>query len=164
MGTNIIVYVAGFVPVLCWMHFRGKYFSHKILIQIYEKTGNKPLLYSVFSFMPVKVLRHYGIWGWVSIFWTRLLRYICSTVFAMRLLFEVRLLTKFVELIPSWDAASRSAAQEFRNTSWKPMVHCRVRKSPQLVPIRKQINPFHITPYYFSKIIKIRLIRRKNYS
>jgi hypothetical protein len=49
--------------------------------------------------------------------------------------------TNSAELIPSWEAASRSVTQELPNIMWNPKVHDRLNKSPQLVP-----------PPYFSKI------------
>jgi hypothetical protein len=50
-----------------------------------------------------------------------------------------------MELSPSWEAAKRSAAQEFPNI-------LRNHKNPPLVPIRSQINWVHTTPSYLSKI------------
>jgi hypothetical protein len=60
-----------------------------------------------------------------------------------------------MELTPSWEAASYTAAQEFSNILWKPKVHYRVHKGPPLVPIQIQINSVQTTPYYLRSISEL---------
>jgi hypothetical protein len=57
-----------------------------------------------------------------------------------------------MDLSPSWEAASRSATQEFSNTLWDLEVHYHVHKSLPRVPILRQINPVYSTSSYLSKL------------
>jgi hypothetical protein len=65
---------------------------------------------------------------------------------------DINIIIKSIELSLSWEAASRSATQEFPNILWNPKFHCRVHKGPLLFPVSSQINSFHNTPSYFSSI------------
>jgi len=51
----------------------------------------------------------------------------------------------------SWEANSQLASQETSLLSWNSKVLYRVHKSPLVVPILSQINPFHTFPSCFYK-------------
>jgi hypothetical protein len=57
-----------------------------------------------------------------------------------------------MELSPSWETANYAPTQELPSVLWNPKVHCRVHKSPPMVPILSQIDPIHTIPPYLSKI------------
>jgi hypothetical protein len=61
-------------------------------------------------------------------------------------------LTDFMELSPSWEAASCATIQELPSILWNPKVHYRVHKIPPLVPIFSQIILVQTTPSYRSKV------------
>jgi hypothetical protein len=57
-----------------------------------------------------------------------------------------------IQLNPFWEVANCAATQELPGFLWNPKVHCRVHKSPPLVPIQSKINPIHTIPFCLSKI------------
>jgi hypothetical protein len=54
---------------------------------------------------------------------------------------------------PSWEAANCAATQEFLSILWNTKVHCRVHKSPPLVPILSQ--SFHPISLRYNKVIRL---------
>jgi hypothetical protein len=60
--------------------------------------------------------------------------------------------TNFMELSPSREADSCSAAQELPSILWNPKVHYLVHKSLPLLPILSHINSVHTIASYLSKI------------
>jgi hypothetical protein len=57
-----------------------------------------------------------------------------------------------MKLNHSWEAASRSATQEFLRILRNPKDHHRVYKRPTMIPILSQISSVHIIPSYSYKI------------
>jgi hypothetical protein len=53
-----------------------------------------------------------------------------------------------MDLIPSWEAASCSAAKEFPKILYSAKVHYCVHKSPPLVPLPSHMNPLHTRILY----------------
>jgi hypothetical protein len=67
--------------------------------------------------------------------------------------FPVTTVANFVELSPSWQAASNAATQELASILWNPNIHYRVHNSPPLVPNMSQTNPLHTSPLYLCKML-----------
>jgi hypothetical protein len=61
--------------------------------------------------------------------------------------------TIFMELRPSWEAASCAATQELPSKLRNLKVHYRVHKSIPLVSILNQITPVHTTPSYIRSVL-----------
>jgi len=59
------------------------------------------------------------------------------------------------EQSPPSEASSRLASQEIPYQFWNQNIHCRVRKSPPLLPVLRHTNPVHTFPPYFCKIRSI---------
>jgi hypothetical protein len=53
-----------------------------------------------------------------------------------------------MELGPAWEAASRSATQEFPKIVWQPKIRWCVHETHRLVPILRQINPVRNKPSF----------------
>ena len=62
-----------------------------------------------------------------------------------------RLLHKFTEKSPSWEADTFSCSQEIALILFQLNVQFRVHSSQPPVPVLRQINPVHALPSYFFK-------------
>jgi hypothetical protein len=58
-----------------------------------------------------------------------------------------KLLIKYMEHSPYWETNICSGSQQILRILWSSQVHYHIHKSPEAVPIQKQMNPIHTLPY-----------------